>query len=172
MTEGGWCREYRRQPDCYRTILLNTPGLGESISNAILYLEGIILKPSMVISGTECPQRSGVKQVAEATLRYLQQTVPAAVPGVAFLSGGQGDEQATQHLNAMNQMAAQRSLPWRLTFSYARALQNQVLETWRGDASKAEQASEALLQRAKLNALASLGKYASEMEHAAQRGAR
>ncbi|MCF7979914.1 MAG: fructose-bisphosphate aldolase class I [Chromatiaceae bacterium] len=135
-------------------------------------LEGMILKPSMVISGTECPQRSGVEQVAEATLRCLQQTVPAAVPGVAFLSGGQDDVQATQHLNAMNQMAAQRSLPWRLTFSYARALQNQVLETWRGDASKAEQASEALLQRAKLNALASIGKYAPEMEPAAQRGAR
>ena len=136
----------------------------EQLYRQAVQLEGMILKPSMVISGTECPQRSGVDQVAEETLRCLQQTVPAAVPGVAFLSGGQDDEQATQHLNAMNQMAAKLSLPWRLTFSYARALQNQVLETWRGDASKAEQASEALLQRAKLNALASVGEYAPEME--------
>jgi len=129
--------------------------------------EGMILKPSMVISGTDCPQRAGVEQVAEETLRCLQQTVPAAVPGIAFLSGGQGDEQATQHLNAMNQMAAKRSLPWRLTFSYARALQNQVLETWRGDASKAEQASQALLHRAKLNSLASIGEYSLDMERQA-----
>ncbi len=129
--------------------------------------EGMILKPSMVISGTDCPQRAGVEQVAEETLRCLQQTVPAAVPGIAFLSGGQGDEQATQHLNAMNQMAAERSLPWRLTFSYARALQNQVLETWRGDASKAEQARQALLHRAKLNSLASIGEYSLDMERQA-----
>ncbi|NBC48574.1 MAG: fructose-bisphosphate aldolase class I [Gammaproteobacteria bacterium] len=129
--------------------------------------EGMILKPSMVISGTDCPQRAGVEQVAEETLRCLQQTVPAAVPGVAFLSGGQSDEEATQHLNTMNQMAAKLSLPWQLTFSYARALQNQVLETWRGDAAKAEQASQALLHRAKLNSLASLGDYAPDMEREA-----
>lgn len=75
-------------------------------------------------------------------MRCLQQTVPAAVPGIALLSGGQGDEQAIQYLNAMNQMAAKLSLPWRLTFSYERALQNQLLEIWRGDALKAEQTSQ------------------------------
>ena len=132
-----------------------------------VHFEGMILKPSMVISGTDCPQRAGVEQVAEQTLRCLQQTVPAAVPGIAFLSGGQSDEEATQHLNTMSQMARELSLPWQLTFSYARALQNQVLETWRGDAGKAEQASQALLHRAKLNALASRGEYAADMERAA-----
>jgi len=132
-----------------------------------VHFEGMVLKPSMVISGTDCPQRAGVEQVAEQTLRCLQQTVPAAVPGIAFLSGGQSDEEATQHLNTMNQMARELPLPWRLTFSYARALQNQVLETWRGDAAKAEQASQALLHRAKLNALASRGEYTPDMERTA-----
>jgi len=121
----------------------------------------------MVISGTDCPQRAGIEQVAEWTLRCLQQTVPAAVPGIAFLSGGQGDEEATQHLNTMNQMARRLSLPWRLTFSYARALQNPVLHIWKGDASKAEQASQALLHRAKLNSLASKGEYEPDMERQA-----
>jgi fructose-bisphosphate aldolase class I len=129
--------------------------------------EGMILKPSMVISGTECPQRAGIEQVAEQTLRCLQQTVPAAVPGIAFLSGGQGDEEATQHLNAMNRMATSLSLPWRLTFSYARALQNPVLNIWKGDTSKAEQARQALLHRARLNALASNGEYEPSMEQQA-----
>jgi fructose-bisphosphate aldolase class I len=136
----------------------------EQLYRQDVQFEGMILKPSMVISGTDCPQRAGVEQVAEETLRCLQQTVPAAVPGIAFLSGGQGDEEATQHLNRMNQMAVELSLPWRLTFSYARALQNQVLETWKGDASKAAQAGQALLHRARLNSLASLGEYTAEME--------
>lgn len=126
--------------------------------------EGMVLKPSMVISGTDCPQRAGVEQVAEETLRCLKQAVPAAVPGVAFLSGGQTDEQATQHLNAMNLIAREQSLPWRLTFSYARALQNPALNIWKGDPEKVDAARKALLQRAKLNALASEGKYSSELE--------
>lgn len=126
--------------------------------------EGMVLKPSMVISGTECPQRAGVQEVAEQTLRCLRQTVPAAVPGIAFLSGGQSDEQATQHLNAMNQMQQEEPLPWRLTFSYARALQNPALNIWKGDPAQVESARRALLQRARLNALASGGEYSPELE--------
>ena len=126
--------------------------------------EGMVLKPSMVISGTECPQRAGVERVAEETIRCLRNTVPAAVPGIAFLSGGQTEQEATQHLNAMNVRAREMQLPWRLTFSYARALQNPVLETWRGDPAKAEQAGKELLHRAKMNAAASLGEYDEAME--------
>lgn len=126
--------------------------------------EGMVLKPSMVISGKECPHQASVEQVAEETIRCLEQTVPAAVPGVAFLSGGQADEQATQHLNAMNIMAKEMDLPWRLTFSYARALQNPALETWKGETGNVEQAQKELLHRARLNALASAGEYTEEME--------
>jgi fructose-bisphosphate aldolase class I len=126
--------------------------------------EGMVLKPSMVISGTDCPQRAPVERVAEETLRCLRTTVPAAVPGIAFLSGGQSDAEATRHLDAMNRMAGDLRLPWQLTFSYARALQNPVLETWRGDPARADQASKELLHRAKLNAMASLGEYTEDME--------
>ena len=126
--------------------------------------EGMVLKPSMVISGTDCPQRATVERVAEETLNCLRTTVPAAVPGIAFLSGGQSDADATRHLDAMNRMGRDLRLPWQLTFSYARALQNPVLETWRGDPSRAEQASRELLHRAKLNAAASSGEYTEDME--------
>lgn len=125
---------------------------------------GMVLKPSMVISGTDCPQRAGVEEVAEQTLRCLQQTVPAAVPGIAFLSGGQSDEEATRHLNAMNLMAREAALPWRLTFSYARALQNPALNLWQGDPANVDRARKALLARAKLNALASQGEYTEQLE--------
>lgn len=120
-------------------------------------------------SGVDCPQRASVDRVAEETLRCLEQTVPAAVPRIAFLSGGQSDEEATAHLSRINQLAGERSLPWRLTFSYARALQNQVLKTWAGDPAKVEQAGQALLRRAQLNARASLGDYRPEMESEAAR---
>ncbi|MGE0372717.1 MAG: class I fructose-bisphosphate aldolase, partial [Gammaproteobacteria bacterium] len=96
--------------------------------------EGMILKPSMVIAGKKCPQQSSPEQVAEWTLRCLRSTVPAAVPGIAFLSGGQGDEQATQNLNAMNVLGRDLHLPWRVTFSYARALQNPAMDKWAGKA--------------------------------------
>ena len=124
-------------------------------------LEYIILKPSMVINGKACPQKASVKDVAEATLRVLRRTVPAAVPTINFLSGGQTPEQATAHLNAMNQSG---HLPWNVSFSYARALQDDCMKTWRGEAKNIPAAQKAFYKRAKLNSLAALGKYSEAME--------
>jgi len=129
--------------------------------------EGMVLKPSMVISGKNASNRAGVGQVAEQTLRCLRSTVPAAVPGVAFLSGGQSDEEASAHLNAMNEMAADLHLPWRLTFSYARALQNQPMQIWKGHPENVASARKALLHRARCNSAASQGRYSPDMEREA-----
>lgn len=129
--------------------------------------EGMILKPSMVIPGKDCPQQAGVDEVAEQTLRCLRSTVPAAVPGVAFLSGGQSDEAATAHLNAMNRRAKELNLPWRLTFSYARALQQAAMETWKGKRENVAKAQQVLLHRAKCNSAASQGRYDESIERAA-----
>lgn len=117
-------------------------------------LECIILKPSMVIAGKKCPTQSTVAQVAEATLRVLKRTVPAAVPSINFLSGGQTPEQATDHLQAMN---ATGNLPWHLSFSYARALQEPCMDAWRGMPENKVAAQTIFLHRAKLNHLATLG---------------
>ena len=127
-------------------------------------LEGIILKPNMVISGTEASNRAGPQEVAEATLRSLKAHVPAAVPGIAFLSGGQSAEEATEHLGIMNQLG---DLPWELSFSYGRALQAPALDAWRGQESNFEAGQQALAKRARLNSLAHLGKYDAAMEAAA-----
>jgi fructose-bisphosphate aldolase class I len=126
-------------------------------------LEGSVLKPSMVISGKDCPQQAGVEEVAERTVRTLKRTVPAAVAGIAFLSGGQSDEAATAHLGAMNRMFAGR-LPWPLSFSYGRALQQPALKAWRGAAANVSMAQAALLHRARLNSLATLGRYSADQE--------
>ncbi|MDZ7805272.1 class I fructose-bisphosphate aldolase [Thiohalophilus sp.] len=136
----------------------------EQLYRQNIFFEGMVLKPSMVVSGKENARQAGIQEVAERTLECLQQTVPAAVPGIAFLSGGQSDEQATQHLNTMNRLAGTLSLPWQLTFSYARALQHQALSTWKGDTGQVDAARKALLHRARLNALASKGEYKDEME--------
>ncbi|MDR9437022.1 MAG: class I fructose-bisphosphate aldolase [Thiohalophilus sp.] len=136
----------------------------EQLYRQNIFFEGMVLKPSMVVSGKENAKQAGIQEVAERTLECLQQTVPAAVPGIAFLSGGQSDEQATQHLNTMNRSAETMALPWQLTFSYARALQHQALTTWKGDPAQVEAARKALLHRARLNALASKGEYRDEME--------
>lgn len=124
-------------------------------------LEYIVLKPSMVISGKACPQKATVDAVAAATLRVLKRTVPAAVPTINFLSGGQTSEQATAHLNAMNQTG---TLPWNLSFSYARALQDYAMKTWLGAAKNISAAQQAFYKRAKLNSLAAMGKYSEAME--------
>jgi fructose-bisphosphate aldolase class I len=126
-------------------------------------LTGIVLKPNMVISGTECSDRAGVQEVAEATVRCLQAHVPEAVPGIAFLSGGQSAVEATAHLNAMNALGEH---PWQLTFSYGRALQAPALSAWKGDPANFEAGQNALLKRARLNALAHLGEYSSSLEAA------
>jgi len=124
-------------------------------------LEHIILKPSMVISGKACSQKASVEAVAKATLRTLRRTVPAAVPTINFLSGGQSSEQATAHLNLMNE---QGPLPWNLSFSYARALQDQAMKTWAGLTQNIGAAQQAFYKRAKLNSLAARGKYTTAME--------
>ena len=124
-------------------------------------LDGMVLKPNMVLSGYDCATQASVEQVASMTVDCFMNTVPAAVPGVAFLSGGQSDELTTAHLNAMNQIDGK---PWNLTFSYGRALQAPALKAWGGSADNVPAAQEALLKRAKLNSLATLGQYAEEME--------
>ncbi len=134
------------------------------LKNQRVLLEGMILKPSMVLAGKQALRQSSVEEVAEATLRTLLRTVPAAVPGIAFLSGGQTPEQATAHLNAMNRRGPH---PWQVAFSYARALQNPVLEIWRGRAERAEAAASAFTRRARLNHLARSGKYEPGMEKSA-----
>ncbi|HUK42430.1 MAG TPA: class I fructose-bisphosphate aldolase [Candidatus Acidoferrales bacterium] len=129
-----------------------------------VHLEGMILKPSMVVSGKDCPRQAGVEEVAERTIRCLKRTVPSAVPGIAFLSGGQSAESATEHLNAMNSMGPH---PWEVSFSYARALQDPALKTWKGQASNVAAAQKIFYHRAKCNAAARYGKYNKEMEKAA-----
>ena len=127
-------------------------------------LEGTVLKPNMVISGTDAPNRAGPQEVAEATLRCLKAHVPASVPGIAFLSGGQSSEEATEHLSLMN---AAGPLPWELSFSYGRALQADALDAWRGKEENFKAGQAAFIKRAKLNSLAHQGKYDSSMEAAA-----
>ncbi|WP_310447518.1 class I fructose-bisphosphate aldolase [Thiobacillus sp.] len=124
--------------------------------------EGMLLKPNMVIAGKKCARQAGVQEVAEASLRCLRRYVPAAVPGIVFLSGGQSAEDATDHLNAMNAMGTQ---PWQVSFSYGRALQAPVLAAWRGQESNAATAQQALLRRCELNGLARDGKYDRAMDH-------
>ncbi len=126
-------------------------------------LEGMLLKPNMVLSGKDCPEQASVEEVAQRTLRCLKRTVPAAVPGMVFLSGGQSDEAATLHLDAMNKLAGRASAepaPWKLSFSYGRALQAAPLKAWAGKAANAAAAQAALLERAKANGAATLGQYA------------
>jgi fructose-bisphosphate aldolase, class I len=127
-------------------------------------LVGTLLKPNMVLSGYEASDRAGIDEVAEATLDVLTRHVPAAVPGVVFLSGGQTDEDATAHLNAMN---ARGPLPWGLSFSYGRALQAPAISAWGGDPANVEDAQKAFYRRAKFNSAACTGSYAPEMEAAA-----
>ncbi|MGB9428768.1 MAG: class I fructose-bisphosphate aldolase [Gammaproteobacteria bacterium] len=124
-------------------------------------LEGMILKPNMVISGMQCPQQAGVGQVARETLRVLKQSVPAAVPGIMFLSGGQSAELATAHLNAMNALG---QAPWKLSFSYGRALQAPSLEAWKGQAANLKAGQNAFFHRAQCNSAACTGNYTARME--------
>jgi len=129
-----------------------------------VHLEGMILKPSMVVSGKDNPRQAGVEEVAERTLRCLKRTVPSAVPGIAFLSGGQSAVSATEHLNAMNKMAP---LPWQVSFSYARALQDPALKAWQGEPANVPAAQKIFYHRAKMNSAARSGSYSKQMETAA-----
>jgi fructose-bisphosphate aldolase class I len=127
-----------------------------------ILLECMILKPSMVISGKSCPIQATADEIAKATLTVLSRTVPSAVPSINFLSGGQTPEQASQNLNAMHQIS--HTLPWNLSFSYARALQEPSMKLWNGKPENITIAQEAFLQRLKLNSLASQGKYQQRLE--------
>ena len=127
-------------------------------------MEGTLLKPSMVLPGKESPRQTGIGEVAEATIRCLRRGVPAAIPGVVFLSGGQTPERATAHLNAMNAMGGQ---PWELSFSFARALQGPVLEAWRGEDVNIPLAQKVFYHRARLCGAARYGTYTPEMDAAA-----
>jgi fructose-bisphosphate aldolase class I len=124
-------------------------------------LEGMILKPNMAISGKKSTKQSSVEEVAEKTIRLLKRCVPAAVPGIAFLSGGQSDEDATAHLDAMNRIGG---LPWRLTFSYGRALQAAPQKAWSGKAENVAAAQRAFTHRARMNSLASKGEWKADLE--------
>jgi len=126
--------------------------------------DGMLLKPNMVLSGSDCPEQAGVQQVAEATVACLRDTVPVSVPGIVFLSGGQSDEVATAHLNAMNRLGG---CPWQLSFSYGRALQAPALKAWKGEESNGPAAQRAFYQRARLNGAARYGRYSEEMEQSA-----
>ena len=128
-----------------------------------VHFEQMLLKPNMVLSGYDASGRAGIQEVADQTIRSFRRHVPAAVPGIVFLSGGQTDEDATAHLNAMNAMGPH---PWELSFSYGRALQAPALKAWGGDEANVSAGQAAYLQRAKLNGLARSGSYSPEMETA------
>jgi fructose-bisphosphate aldolase class I len=127
-------------------------------------LEGMVLKPNMVVPGKKSAKRASVAEVADKTLRVLKACVPAAVPGIAFLSGGQSDEDATAHLDAMNKMGA---LPWRVAFSYGRALQHAPQTTWSGKSENVAAAQRAFSHRAMMNGLATLGEWKADLERKA-----
>ncbi|MDE1886978.1 MAG: fructose-bisphosphate aldolase class I, partial [Gammaproteobacteria bacterium] len=127
-------------------------------------LEGMILKPNMVVSGIQCPRQAGIEEVAHETLRVLKECVPAAVPGIMFLSGGQSAELATAHLNAMNALGP---APWKLSFSYGRALQAPSLVAWKGQVANLAAGQQAFFWRSRMNSAACAGAYTPRMEKAA-----
>jgi fructose-bisphosphate aldolase class I len=136
----------------------------EHLFTARVFLEGMVLKPNMVLPGKKSTQKASPEQVAEATIRTLKRQVPSAVPGIAFLSGGQSPTEATLHLSSMN---AAGPLPWALTFSYGRALQENALNAWGGKSTGYSSGQQALFVRAKLNGLAATGAYSGSMESTA-----
>ena len=135
------------------------------LHDAGVYLEGIVLKPNMVISATDAPYRAGPEDVAAKTIANFKRSVPAAVPGIAFLSGGQSDPEASENLNALNRSA--ESVPWELTYSYGRGLQAAPLKVWGRDPSDIGAAQSAFAHRAKVIAAARRGEYTPDMEQAA-----
>jgi len=147
---------------CYQVTELVLKTQFEELYFQHVALEGIVLKPNMVISGKKNSKRAGVEEVAVKTVKMLKNCVPSAVPGIAFLSGGQSDEEATAHLDAMNKIG---NLPsWKLTFSYGRALQHAPQTTWKGRSENVAAAQRAFSHRAKMNGLAALGQWKADME--------
>ena len=150
---------------CYEVSELTLRTTFDALSEHGVELSGMLLKPNMVISGKEATHQSGPEEVARYTVECLLRTVPAAVPGIVFLSGGQNDIQATENLNAMNSMYS--DLPWALSFSYARALQERPMEIWGGNPDNVGEAQKAFYHRAKMNSAARSGSYSEDMESAA-----
>ena len=146
---------------CYAASEKTLKAVFEQLKLANVNLRGIVLKPSMVVAGKNAPKQAGAKEVAEKTLRLLRATVPAEVPGIAFLSGGQSDQQATEHLSLMNQAG---KLPWPLTFSYGRALQAAAMKAWAGKPENVAAAQKAFLHRVRMNSLAASGRWAPDLE--------
>ena len=173
------CQEQRLVPIVEPEVLMDgAHGIErcEQVTGAVLHavfdalfeqgvsLPSMLLKPNMVIAGARCPRPASVPEVATATVRCLRRHVPAAVPGIVFLSGGQSDRLATAHLNAINQLPDGK--PWKISFSYGRALQDPALQAWHGREENVKAAQEALYHRVRCNGAASLGTYTEEMETA------
>ena len=146
---------------CYEVTLRTLQHVFRELEEQRVSLEGMLLKPNMVLSGKQCPVQADAQQVAELTLKCFRETIPAAVPGIVFLSGGQSDEQASENLNAINSHGAQ---PWTLSFSYGRALQAPTLKAWVGREENVEAAQAALAHRARCNSAAVAGRYSAELE--------
>jgi fructose-bisphosphate aldolase, class I len=149
---------------CYAVTEWTLKTVFEQLYYARVALEGMVLKPNMAIPGKKSAKRASVEEVAEKTIRVLKACVPAAVPGIAFLSGGQSDEEATAHLDAMNRMGP---LPWRVSFSYGRALQAAPQKTWSGKSENVAAAQRAFNHRAMMNGLATLGQWKADLERKA-----
>lgn len=173
------CQEQRLVPIVEPEVLMDgshtierceevTGGVLHSVFHALfeqgVALEAMLLKPNMVVAGKQCPRQPSIAEVATATLRCLRRHVPAAVPGIVFLSGGQGAREATQHLNAINRLPGPK--PWKISFSYGRALQDPALEAWRGRDEDLAAGQRAFYRRASCNGAACVGRYADEMETA------
>ena len=148
---------------CHEVSQMTFTKVFEELDKQSIYLEGIVLKPNMIVSGMECSDQAVVEEVADRTVECLKATVPTDVPGCAFLSGGQSNEKATAHLNMMNAKHG-NSLPWNLTFSYGRALQASALKAWSGETENIPAAQDAFYQRAKFNGMATTGTYSEELE--------
>jgi fructose-bisphosphate aldolase, class I len=146
---------------CYQVTEWLLKTVFEQLYYQKIALEGMVLKPNMVIAGKKAKNRAGVEEVAEKTVKVLKACVPAAVPGIAFLSGGQSDEEATAHLDAMNRIGG---LPWRLTFSYGRALQAAPQKAWAGKGENVAAAQRAFTHRAMMNSLATRGQWKQDLE--------
>lgn len=146
---------------CYEVSEKTFNTVFEELENKGVYLPGILLKPNMVISGKDCPVQGDMNTVAERTVKCLKASVPEDVPGIVFLSGGQSETEATEHLNAMNAMG---DCPWALSFSYGRALQQSALRAWGGDNANLETTYATFYHRAEMNSKACNGEYSPELE--------
>jgi fructose-bisphosphate aldolase, class I len=149
---------------CYQVTEFVLKETFEQLYEQRIALEGMVLKPNMVVPGKKSGQRASVEEVAERTLKLLKNCVPPAVPGIAFLSGGQSDEEATAHLDALNRLG---ELPWHMTFSYGRALQAAPQKAWSGKSENVAAAQRAFTHRARMNALAALGQWKADLERRA-----